>query len=49
MILQLDAHFSSLMHIVITALDPKTINLPASACFHLSAEDIADDEPEMLC
>ncbi|WP_457921966.1 phage tail assembly protein T, partial [Citrobacter portucalensis] len=27
---QLDAHFSSLMHIVITALDPKTTSTPAS-------------------
>lgn len=43
---QLDAHFSSLMHIVITALDPKTTSTPASfSLLSPSSEDIADDEP----
>ncbi len=38
--------FSSLMHIVITALDPKTTSTPASfSLLSPSAEDIADDEP----
>ncbi|EKC7323108.1 phage tail assembly protein T [Salmonella enterica subsp. enterica] len=42
---QLDAHFSSLMHIVITALDPKTTSTPASfSLLSPSAEDIANDE-----
>ena len=37
---QLDAHFSSLMHIVITASTPASFSLLSP-----SAEDIADDEP----
>ena len=44
--LQLAAHFSSLMHIVITALDPTTTSTPVF--FFLlspSAEHITYDEP----
>lgn len=44
---QMDAHFSSLMHIVITALDPQTTSTPASfSLLSPSAEDITDDEPD---